>query len=180
MIRIMRNPPLRRPAADVVAARKWEIKRRYQRKAKVGKRTRSMAAIRLAELTRWLDDTFGHGIELEPSDESIAITRIFAHHMGALPDMPRRVQAWIERYAPWLSLASQEALIAQVGQKPLKWSADKLAWKLRLTDAKRTQLKIRTIGAIDCSAEQRKARRKEQHAARQRLRRVAQRAQHID
>lgn len=169
----------RRPTSQQIAARKWEIKRRYSRKAKVGKRTRSMAAIRLAELTRWLDDTNGQGVELEPAEQSIATVRIFAHHMGGLPDAPRRITAWIDRYASWLDLASREVLIGEVTACPLKWSADKLAWKIRLTDDQRTRLKIRTIGAIDCNAEQRKERRKTEHAARQKRIRAAKRAQHI-
>lgn len=164
-----------RPSPELIAARKWEIAKRYASKAKVGKRTRSMAAIRLAELTRWLDDTHGAGVELEPGDQALTIARIFAHHMGALPDMPRRVQAWTDRYAPWLSLASRERLIAEVAGCPLKWSADKLAWKLRLIDEQRTRLKITTIGAIDCNADQRKARRNQAKAARERARRAAKR-----
>lgn len=163
----------RRPTPELIKARKWEIKRRYAHHAKVGKRTRSMAAIRLAELTRWLDDTHGRGVELDPSDESVLIARIFAHHMGTLPDMPRRVKAWIDRYSPWLDLASQERLIGEVAQCPIKWSADKLAWKLRLTDEQRTRLKIKTIGAIDCNKEQRAIRRNAAKAARERARRAA-------
>lgn len=134
-----------------------------------------MAAIRLAELTRWLDDVTGAGVELEPSDHSIGVARIFAHHMGALPDMPRRVKAWIDRYTPWLSLASQEVLIAEVAQCPLKWSADKLAWKLGLNDATRARLKITTVGAIDCNREQRAERRKQAKAERERNRRATKR-----
>lgn len=134
-----------------------------------------MAAIRLAELTRWLDDTHGAGAELEAGDDSIQIVRLFAHHMGGLPDTPRRIQSWIDRYAPWLSLASQERLIGEVTQCPLKWSADRLAWKLHLTDATRTRLKITTIGAIDCSKEQRAERRKQRNAERNRARRAAKR-----
>lgn len=169
----------RRPSPDVIAARKWEIKRRYSRKAKVGKRTRSMAAIRLAELTRWLDDTHGAGTELEAGEPSILISRIFAHHMGALPDMPRRVTAWLDRYAPWISLASREVLIAEVAECPIKWSADKLAWKLGLTDAQRSRLKITTIGAIDCNKDQRKDRDRAKRAERERNRRAAKRVPSI-
>lgn len=168
-----------RPTPQQIAARKWEIKRRYSRKAKVGKRTRSMAAIRISELTRWLDDTHGAGVELEPSDQSIAIVRLFAHHMAGLPDMPRRVTAWLDRYAPWLTLASREVLISECAACPLKWSADKLAWKIRLDDATRARLKIKTIGAIDCNREQRKARDKAKRAERERNRRAAQRASRV-
>lgn len=169
-----------RPTPQQIAARKYEIARRYKRKGKVGKRTRSMAAIRLSELTRWLDDVNGAGAELEPSDDSVAIARIFAHHMAALPDMPRRVTAWLDRYAPWLDLASRERLIAECAACPLKWSADKLAWKLRLTDTQRSRLRITTIGAVDCSREQRAERRRQAKAERERTRRAAKRAHHID
>lgn len=169
----------RRPSPDIIAARQWEIKRRYSRKVKVGKRTRSMAAIRLAELTRWLDDTCGAGAELDPSDQSVLIARIFAHHMAALPDTPRRVTVWCSTYAPWISPRDLERLISEVTDCPIKWTADKLAWKLKLTDATRSRLKIRTIGAIDCNADQRKERRKIAHAERQRRLRASKRAQHI-
>ncbi len=154
----------RRPTPEQIKAHLWEIKRRYSSKAKVGKRTRSMAAIRLSELTRWLDDTHGAGAELQANDESIRLARIFAHHMAALPDTARRVQAWIDHYAPWLTLASREVLISEVMQCPLKWSADKLAWKIGLKDEQRTRLRITTIGAVDCTREQRAERRKKRRA----------------
>lgn len=169
----------RRPSPAQIAARKFEIARRYKRKAKVGTRTRSMAAIRLAELTRWLDAATGSGVELEPSDWSTGIARIFAHHMGALPDAPRRIQAWIDRFTPWLGLASRERLISEVVNCPLKWSADKLAWKLGLTDANRSRLKITTIGAIDCSKDQRKERRKADRARLMRELRAKRRAARV-
>lgn len=169
-----------RPAPEIVAARKWEIKRRYERKSKVTKRGRSMASIRLAELTRWLDDKHGRGAELEPSEQSINIARIFAHHMAALPDMPRRVGTWLDRYAPWIDIAGRERLISECASCPLKWSADKLAWKLRLSDADRARLRIKTIGAFDFSKEQRKERDRIRRAEREKARRAAKRALHID
>lgn len=153
-----------RPPLHLVKARQWEIKRRYERQAKVGKRTKSMAAIRLAELTRWLDNWNGAGVELEPCDESVQVARIFAHHIAGLSDSARRISSWLDRYAPWISPRDHEYLITEATSKPLHWSADKLAWRIRLTDAKRTELKITTIGAIDCTKEQRAARRKEQRA----------------
>lgn len=129
-----------------------------------------MAAIRLSELTRWLDDAFGQGVELEAGENSYLIVRLFAHHLGALPDTARRITRWTATYAPWISPRDLERLISEVMDCPIKWTADKLAWKIRLTDAKRTELKIKTIGAIDCNREQRelrrKAKRKERDAAR--------------
>jgi hypothetical protein len=53
-------------------------------------------------------------------------------------------------YAPWISPRDLERLIREVAECPIKWSADKLAWKIRLDEATRARLKIRTIGAIDC------------------------------
>lgn len=155
-----------RPSPEQIAARKFEIAKRYNRKAKVGKRTRSMAAIRLAELTRWLDDTYGAGLELYAGERGYLIARIFAHHLGALPDAPRRITVWCSTYAPWISPRDLERLISEVLDCQIKWSADKLAWKLRLTDEQRTRLKIRTIGAMDCNREQREARRKAKRAER--------------
>lgn len=164
----------RRPSPEQVAARKYEIAKRYKRNAaKAGQRNRSrgMAAIRLAELTRWLDDTYGQGVELEPDHQGEALVRIFAHHFGGLADAPRRITSWISVYAPWLGLRSRERLIRECVECPIRWSADKLAWKLRLTEATRARLKIRTIGAIDCNREQRLARAKVRRAERDAKRR---------
>lgn len=166
-----------RPTPQQIAARKYEIKRRYSRKAKVGKRSRGMAAIRIAELTRWLHDEYG--VELEPCERSEMIIRIFAHHFMSLPDGPRRLTSWFGEYCPWLSLQDREYLIGEATRAPLKWSADKLAWKLRLNDAKRTELKITTIGAIDCNARQRAERRKRRNAEKQKARREAKRQSRV-
>jgi hypothetical protein len=154
----------RRPTPEQIAALKLEIALRYKRQAaKAGKhnRSRGMSAFRLAELTRWLDDTFGQGVELEASEANYAIVRIFAHHLGALADAPRRITRWCDTYAPWISPRDLERLIREVTECPLKWSADKLAWKLGIKDEQRTRLKIRTIGAVDCNRDQRAQRRKQ-------------------
>lgn len=154
-----------RPSPEQIAARKFEIAKRYRRKsAKLANRSRGLAAIRLSELTRWLDDTFGQGVELEASDASYSLVRIVAHHLGALPDSPRRITRWTGTYAPWISPRDLERLIREVIECPIKWGADKLAWKLRLSDATRTRLKIRTIGAFDLTKAQRIARRKAKQA----------------
>jgi hypothetical protein len=63
------------------------------------------------------------------------------------------------------SRADRERLISEVTQCPLKWSADKLGWKLRLSDDQRTRLKIRTIGAMGITKDQRAERRKAKQAA---------------
>lgn len=166
----------RRPTPDLVRARQWEIKRRYERHAKVGKRTRSMAAIRLAELTRWLHDTHGAGCELEPGRDALMIAEIFAHHIAALANAERRISQWLSFYAPSIPPLEQEHLIGNALGRPIHWSADKLGWKIKLTDEQRTRLKIRTIGAIGISKEQRKERDRIRRAEAERIRRAAKRA----
>lgn len=170
----------RRPTADLIRARKWEIKRRYERKAKVGKRTKSMAAIRLAELTRWLEDTHGAGCELEPGRDALMIAEVFAHHLAGLAKAEQRIAEWISFYAPSISPRDRQRLIANATGRPIHWSADKLAWKLRLTDDQRTRLKITTIGAIDVSREQRAARRKAKQAELQRALRAKRKAERVN
>lgn len=165
-----------RPSSTLIAARKWEIKRRYAHHAKVGKRTRSMAAIRLAELARWLSDANGAGAELEPCQWSEGIARIFVHHFVVLTDGNRRAADWLSTYCPWIEPRDREYMLTEANHCPLKWSADKLAWKIRLTDAKRSELKITTIGAIDVSKDQRAKRRSEASKARSKARRKAHRA----
>lgn len=160
------------PSPEQIAARKYEIAKRYRRKAaKLGNRSRGLAAIRLSELTRWLDDTKGQGVELDAGVDGYALARIMSHHLGALPDAPRRITVWCGTYAPWISPRDLERLISEVVQCPIKWSADKLAWKLRLSDATRTRLKIKTIGAFDFTKDQRKARAKAKRAKRDAARR---------
>jgi hypothetical protein len=64
-------------------------------------------------------------------------------------------------------------LIDRVTSKPLRWTADTLAWRIGLNDATRTLLKITTIGAIDLNKVQRAERRKQRDAAAHRARRAA-------
>lgn len=165
---------IRRPTPAQILARKLEIKRRYDRKAqKVGPRSRSMAALRLSQLTRWMHDVYGHGAELAAEEQSIEIVRVFAHHMGGLPDAPRRITSWLVDYAPFIKGADRERLISEVAQCPLKWSADRLGWKLRITPEQRERLKLTTIGAIGESKAIREQRRKAKRAERDKARNAA-------
>ena len=170
---------INRPPLELVKARQWEIKRRYERHAKVGKRSRIMAAFRIAELTRWLSDVTGEGAELEPSKWAEDTARIFVHHFVVLADGNRRAAAWLATYCPWIETRDREYMITEANHCPIKWSADKLAWKIGLRDAKRTELRITTIGAVDFSKEQRKARDKARRAQAERDRRAAKRATRV-
>jgi hypothetical protein len=161
-----------RPSPQQVALRKREIAKRYARKASrsFNKKPRTTAALRLADLTKYLDDRFGR-MTVPESDEGLECVRIIAHHLGGLTDAPRRISSWLATCAPWLPIPERERLISEVSENRLRWSADKLGWKLRLTDATRTRLGITTIGAIDCNRDQRKSRRKAKQREYDRLRR---------
>lgn len=161
-----------RPSPEVLARRKAEIAARYRAKSKqaaLAKKPRALAAIRMSELTRLYDHR--HGPRLLPEDDvGLLCAKVMVHHIGALRDAPRRISDWLACCAPWLSLASRERLIRDATERPIRWSADKLAWKLRVTAAERTNLDLRTIGCIDMTKEQRAAQAKERRRQRDRIR----------
>lgn len=133
-----------------------------------------MAAIRLAELTRWLDAVHGPG-QIEPGEQGELITRIFVHHLIGLPHGARRAADWMASRVPWIALRSREALITEAGYCPIKWKARTLGWKLRLTAEQRASLKITTIAPIDMTDGDMLAARKARQAASQRALRAARR-----
>src|SRR5882757_7895691 len=109
----------RPPDPQTLRRKLSDIKLRYDSHsrdvlAKLSSRSRDRAAIRLAELTRWMEDVHGKGVELDMSEASYATVRIFAHHLGALKDAPRRIDKWVSIYAPWISPRDLERLINEV------------------------------------------------------------------
>lgn len=156
-----------------------EVAQRYREKAKrtaaryPQSKPRTHAAIRIGELTRTFDDLWGQ-MFIPESDMGWQAVRVMAHHIGRLKDGPRRMSSWIQACAGWLPMGERERLISEVEECPLKWTADKLAWKFKITDAQRTRLKLTTIGAIDISKAERIKRRRIRNAE---ARRAARRAQ---
>jgi len=65
-------------------------------------------------------------------------------------------------WAPWLPPDEFAALVDDVVAHPRRFKADTIAARLGITAAIRSELKLRTIGAIDKPAAQRAAERKEQ------------------
>jgi hypothetical protein len=176
----MTKPRWTKTAAQIALTRS-EIAKRYAARGKTPTvRGAWLASIRLAELTRWLHHVHGAGIELDQDDPSSEqITRIFVHHLIVLKDGSRRAAEWMATYCPWFTLRSREALITEATHCTIHWTADRLAWKIGLKDALRTELKITTIGAIDMSKEQRKARDKARRAEAEKARRVARKAARV-
>lgn len=163
-----------------IALDRSEIAKRYTAKGKRSVRGAWLAAIRMAELTRWLDHVNGAGAELDPNDKrSETIIRVFVHHLMVLREGSRRASSWMKVYCPWLSLRSQEMLISEASHCTIHWTADRIAWKLGIRDALRTELKLTTIGAIDFSKEQRKARDRARRAEAEKARRAARKADRV-
>ena len=73
--------------------------------------------------------------------------------------------------APWLTEGQLEDLIERTGRGK-HWKKDPLGFELNLTDAVRTRLDIRTIGAVDRTKAQRAKDCKEREAAAARKRRA--------
>jgi hypothetical protein len=77
-------------------------------------------------------------------------------------------------WAPWLPPPELTALVDDVVAHPRRFKADTIAARLGITDEIRTMLGLRTIGAIDRPAKQRKQEREEkQRLAKQQKRRAA-------
>lgn len=157
-----------------IALERREIAKRYAAGGTKTVRGAWFAAIRLAELTRWLEHTFGAGVELEPEDKrSETIIRVFVHHLIVLKDGPRRASDWMRLYCPWLALRSRETLISEASHCTIHFKARTLGWKLKLTDDLRVALAITTISPIDVSDDELQARRKAKRAALMRAARAA-------
>lgn len=154
-------------------AKHREIARRYRARLK---RKAGLASLRLKDLMTLARARYPQGIPNSPAGRDLVT--IVAHHLAALPRNPTQtIPDFITAHAPWFTIAEQEELIVATIASPQRWKADSLAWRLRLTDADRTALKITTIGAIDCTKAQREQRRKAKHAERSRKRRALRKAQ---
>lgn len=170
-----------RPSPEVVAARKREIADRY---AAIRKKTGplTMAAVRVAELSRLYADIWPH--KQLPDDElGEMAARVMANHLSRLRDAPRRIDRWLDRWMTGLSLASHEHIINDALTVQLRYGADKLAWKFKVTAEQRTRLGLRTIGAIDQTRAERKkiaqAEQRKRDLARRRAKGIKPRAEYL-
>jgi hypothetical protein len=152
----------KRPSERVIEARKAEIARRYTWNGL--RRTRRPAYrafdnVRMREIERFLH--FKYPYALPDDDAGIDDLLVAAYHIAKIAERPyEAVQSWARLWAPWCSPEAVTAIVDRVFDEPMVWTADKLAWRLGLTDAVRTRLKIRTIGAIDFGAAERAKRAK--------------------
>ncbi|WBL82304.1 hypothetical protein I3J27_18400 [Bradyrhizobium xenonodulans] len=136
-----------RPAPHIVKAKKREIQIRHRNGRKF-----SMAPKRLAEIDRLLVHRYGR--ELPDDDAGRDDALIMLHHFAHGGDALNRMTAWMARRAPWMPPGEANALIDRVFAKPIKWGAETMGKRLRLTWAERTKLKIGTVWAFDITREE--------------------------
>ncbi|MFL9824105.1 hypothetical protein [Rhodoplanes sp. SY1] len=133
---------------------------------------RLVTLIRLRELERLFRSRYG--TELPDDDAGRDDLKIVAQHIVHLgPDAERHIVHWAQLWAPWLPTSEATALAIRSIANPIKFSADVLAWRVRLTAAERQHLAITTIGAVDMNKAQRAEARKEKRREAARARRRA-------
>jgi hypothetical protein len=122
---------------------------KFKGKQRQGRQRRpSIASLRVSELSRLFSARYGEVLPDDDAGRDDAV--LMVHHLGQLTGDPRpRIMGFIELRCPWMPIAEAKALLLEVIDKPRRWRADKLAWRLRLTHADRATLKITTIGSVD-------------------------------
>jgi hypothetical protein len=145
-----------------------EIAKRYRRPKRRGSRPPTpMPKLRMGELEKLYLDRCG---DVLPDDDSGRHDlRLWADHAAQLG--VHYITGRARVLAPWLTEGELDDVIAQVGRGK-HWTKDDLGRELNLTNAVRTQLDIRTIGAVDRTKAQRAKDCKEREAAAARKRRA--------
>ncbi|MGY3584458.1 hypothetical protein ACVIGB_006484 [Bradyrhizobium sp. USDA 4341] len=135
-------------------------------------RPKAKQNVRMRDLENFFEHRY-RGRQLSDDDSGREDLLIAAHHCHHFGDPDRKIRAWACQWAPWLSEDELTDLIERVCKRPLKWRADTLGKKLRLTHEERARLGITTIGAFDDSTRKRAMRREKRKADRRRARRHA-------
>lgn len=123
-----------------------------------------LAALRLHDLARLFRARYG--VTLPDDDAGRDDMMVAVNHLASLAHPKGRIEKWLDLWVPWLSRAESQQIISEAIVSQQHWTADQLAWRLRLIDEDRTALGITTIGAIDCGKRQRMQRRKAKSKAR--------------
>jgi hypothetical protein len=129
--------------------------------------------VRLHDLIELFGDRYGGGnLFVFPDDDAGRedLRILLDHYSLAYPHaMPRVVRA----RAPWLTGVERDDSLQEVTRHPRYWPARELAIKLNLYEAKRIDLGISTIAAVDVSDKERERLRKVRNTELQRAKRLA-------
>jgi hypothetical protein len=101
-------------------------------------------------------------------------------HLAWLPDPQKRMQNFIDLWAPWLPATEQAQFIDDAQRFRQRYSADQAAARLDFTMAERTRLCVTTIGAVDLDKAGRQQRRRVLRRERERQRRARAKAANLD
>jgi hypothetical protein len=116
--------------------------------------------VRIGDLIKIFGARYGGGdLFVFPNDDAGRddLRILLDHYVRAKPSAIPRV---IKARAPWLTVVEHEDLLQLVIRSPRLWSAQALAIQLNLTEAERRALKVRTIGSVDLTPEERQRQRK--------------------
>lgn len=161
--------PNARPSPELVKSRQAEIAKRYSRKRK-NRTPAQLAALRLRDLCSLFRARYGH--MLPDDDAGRDDCGIALAHIASLAAARGRMSAWLAEWCPWMTTGEARTMGDYALTSPRYWTADSLAWRLRLTAADRATLGITTIGAIDLPKQARAKLRKRKARDREQARRA--------
>ena len=163
----MRNPRPSRTNEDKRAAR--ANRRASYRRNPDG----AFTTFRMAELYRYFNWRYGAAPLPDDDDGRDSIKLVF-QVLSTTMASQYRMESNAETWAPWLPPDELAALVADAIEHPRRFKADTVAARLGITAKTWALLKLRTIGATDETAEQRKENRREmQRLAKEQKRRAA-------
>lgn len=137
-----------------------------QKRKRNGRRSpRQLVSLRLHDLAKLFRHRYG--VELPDDDAGRDDLAVAINHIVCLLYPRRHAANWIDLWAPWLSAAEQRRIVDLAIADTQYWTADELAWRLRVTKEERRMLGLTTIGAIDETTGDRAARRLEKQRERQ-------------
>lgn len=131
----------------------------------------TIGQLRISEIEKLITARHGPAPVTGLDDLSI-YARAVAHHL----DDPEKLIGWVGHWVPNLDPAEVTAMVEDATRDPRRWKADAIAAMLGVTIAERTQLDIRTIGAIDRPKAMRDKDAKERRRAAGRERKAKKRA----
>lgn len=157
---------------DQKASAHAEIERRYKEPRNNSNPQRRIALLRMHDL-----ENLCRASDV-PDDGGSEYLTVAANHIAFIYRKAdakiAAIVAWCRRFTPLIPTDGAKLLAERIVANPRMPCADKLAWRLGLTMAKRTALGITTIGAVDMNKAQRVALRKKRDAEAARRRRAAQ------
>jgi len=120
----------------------------------------AFTTFRMSELYRYFNWRYG-AAPLPDDDDGRDSIRLVFQVLSTTTSPGHRMVDVARIWAPWLPADELAALVADVVAHPRRFKADTIAVRLGITKQIRDELDLRTIGACDETAEQRKIRRVE-------------------